>query len=154
MNISKRDWRFICEGKSAAWCEFARACDIELDAEQDDLRVRGNAMCSGDDAVDKRVEDKILARLDRGDVWAWCSATVRVSHSEYPDAGPIEDYLGACSYKSEDDFIRCCGLIAESVGAKPRECGGYFHDMVRGCVTRLFDETAAVDSLVASAFAL
>lgn len=84
---------------------------VTLVAEQDDAPVRGNAAASGDDAYDKEVEDAILARLDRGDVWAW--ASVKVSAR----LGGCEgvDYLGCCSYDSEADF---------------RRPGDYFDDMV------------------------
>jgi hypothetical protein len=71
-----------------------------LTAEQDDIPVRGNAMCSGDDAVDKEVEDEILARLDRGDVWAWASVKVVAECEGFEGC----DYLGGCCYKDAKDF--------------------------------------------------
>ena len=79
-------------------------------AEQDDTPVRGNALASGDDAEDKRVEDEILARLDDGDIWAWCSVEVRGTWNGIE----ASEYLGCCCYRDEDDF---------------RQPGEYFDDM-------------------------
>lgn len=60
----------------------------------------GNCMASGDDAFDKECEDSIRADLEAGNIWAW--ASIKVSAR----IGCIEgtNYLGMCSYKSEDDF--------------------------------------------------
>jgi hypothetical protein len=74
-----------------------------VEAEQDDLRVRGNALASGDDAEDKACEDEILRRLDAGDVWAWACVTVKASWRGFVGA----DTLGACSYEHEGDFREC-----------------------------------------------
>ena len=72
----------------------------QIEIEQDDIPVRGNAIASGDNATDKAVEDEIIKRLDNGDTWAWCSVCV------VAEAGGVEGraYLGACSYKDEEDF--------------------------------------------------
>ena len=74
----------------------------QIEIEQDDISVRGNAIASGDNATDKAVEDEIIKRLDNGDTWAWCSVCV------VAEAGGVEGraYLGACSYKDEEDFRR------------------------------------------------
>lgn len=73
------------------------------------MPVRGNALASDDDAEDRAEEDRILAELDGGNSWAWCGVRVRAW------AGDVygEDYLGACSYESEEDF----------------RAGGYYEDM-------------------------
>ena len=72
----------------------------QIEIEQDDIPVRGNAIASGDNATDKAVEDEIIERLDNGDTWAWCSVCV------VAEAGGVEGraYLVACSYKDEEDF--------------------------------------------------
>jgi len=93
------------------------AARIILDAQRDgelqyDLElwpeltpVRGNAMCSGDDEVDREYEDKILDALERGNEWAWC--TVRVT-CQVPGYGVVgDDWLGCCSYNSLEDFEEC-----------------------------------------------
>lgn len=101
------------------WAEIKRLeadteIEIEIIADQDDLRVRGNATCSGDDRLDKKVEDEILERLDSGDVWAWASVEVKVTKAGRSES----DYLGGCSYKDENDFKR----------------SGYYYDMVTRCL--------------------
>lgn len=77
-----------------------------IEAEVERIDVRGNAMCSGDNDFDKEVEDRILARLDDGDVWAWASVKVT---ARYDGIDGIEgvDYLGCCSYADEADFRNC-----------------------------------------------
>lgn len=78
----------------------------------EDTPVRGNAMASGDESVDREAEDRILAELDSGNEWAWCTVRVTAEVDGIPVTG--EDYLGCCSYASEEDF---------------RQPGGYFGDM-------------------------
>lgn len=74
--------------------------DFELTVHAEDTPVRGNALASGDDAVDKECEDGILARLDRGDEWAWCTVKVTARWNGYT----AHDYLGCCSYEDEREF--------------------------------------------------
>jgi hypothetical protein len=82
----------------------------ELTLLEDDIPVRGNAIVSGDDDFDAKVEDEILARLERGDQWAWCTVLVEVQHGRFIG----RSYLGACCYDDEADFKR----------------GGYYEQMV------------------------
>lgn len=68
----------------------------------EDIPVRGNAMASGDDEYDRHVEDHIIAELESGNVWAWCTVQVRARVGQfYGDA-----FLGACSYEDSGDFSR------------------------------------------------
>ena len=71
----------------------------------EDLQVRGNAISSGDEETDKRVEDEIIRRLDRDDISAWFCAkvTCTVVEGDYTFNGV--DFLGACSYNSEQEFL-------------------------------------------------
>ena len=64
------------------------------------IPVRGNAMQSGDEALDKQVEDEILARIDQGDTWAWAHITVTATWNGITGV----DRLGGCSHKDEQDF--------------------------------------------------
>ena len=75
----------------------------------DDTPIRGNAIASGDDELDRQVEDAIIERLN-GDVWAWCIVRVVASF------GPLEAdaVLGGCSYCDEAEFI---------------EPGGHYEDL-------------------------
>lgn len=72
--------------------------------------VRGNAMASGDDAADKEDENRIIADLESGNEWAWCCVKVTATWNGFTG----KDYLGCCSYASEDDF---------------KVEGGYYDDM-------------------------
>lgn len=92
---------------------------VSLEAKQDNLPVRGNAMSSGDDEADAQYEDEIIARLESGDEWAWASVVVYVSHRDFP--GIVgKDHLGGCNYKDADDF---------------RQSGGYYEDMLHEALT-------------------
>lgn len=93
---------------------------IEVIAEQDYIPVRGNASASGDDKYDKRVEDRIIRRLDEGDIWAWASVTVRGTWRGLT----AEDHLGACNYRDEKDFRR----------------DGYFDDMRDNVLSSLVEQ--------------
>lgn len=73
---------------------------FSLEAEQEDLPVRGYCIASGDEKLDKKVEDEIIRRLDNGDVWAWATVTVTAQWKGLEGLA----YLGGCSYASEDDF--------------------------------------------------
>lgn len=89
----------------------------------EDISVRGNAMASGDPEFDREVEAKIIAQLDGGNPWAWCTVRVTAVYKSFRGT----DYLGACSYKSEEDF---------------REAGGYFDDMCQAALADLNNEIA------------
>lgn len=80
----------------------AAGVEVRIRTEADDLPVRGNACVSGDDDFDKKVEDKIIASLDAGDVWAWASVQVSVCYMGFEES----DYLGCCCYSDEEDFVR------------------------------------------------
>ena len=84
---------------------------ITVTAEPEDIPVRGNASASGDERFDREVENGLLERLDRGDVWAWASVTVTVSWDNFE----APSHLGCCSYEDEQDF---------------RQAGGHFDDMI------------------------
>lgn len=102
-----------------------RAEDVEwtLTCEPEDLEIRGNAMASGDDALDKEIEDEIIARLENGDQWAWCCVHVTAKWRGLEGC----DTLGGCSYKDEADFM----------------AGGYYDDMRMEALERLNLEVEA-----------
>ncbi len=62
--------------------------------------VRGNAMHSDCEAYDRKVEDSVIAGIERGNAWAWCCIEVR---AEWGGLAGV-DYLGCCSYESEAAF--------------------------------------------------
>jgi|SRR5947209_6545836 len=74
--------------------------EFTVTAEPEDVSPRGNAMASGDDELDRKVEDEILERLDNGDVWAWAHVVVTAEWNGF--AGTAG--LGGCCYEDEWDF--------------------------------------------------
>jgi hypothetical protein len=97
---------------------YERDYDITLEAIPETVRVRGNAMASGDDEFDRQIEDEIISRLESGDIYAWFTAKVTVRDSYGREAS---DYLGACCYEDARDFKR----------------GGYYLDMIKACVDEI-----------------
>ncbi len=86
---------------------------FEVTIEQDDIQVRGNAMASGDDALDKQVEDQILSELDAGNIEAWCCITVKATWEGITGV----DYLGACSHLPGDDRPSLTEQVEQTIEA-------------------------------------
>lgn len=84
---------------------------IVVTAFPEDIPVKGNFMCSGDKALDQQLEAEIFKRLKEDDLWAW--ATVCVTGSW--EGLNIHQYLGCCSYESEEDFRNNSGHFDEMV---------------------------------------
>ena len=103
--------------------------EYKIELQEEHIPVRGNALASGDDAEDKRVEDEIINRLNCGDMWAWCSVRV-VAYIPGIDLEG-DDYLGGCCYTDENDFKQC----------------GYFEDMKKQAKTDLLNKINAVKAL-------
>ena len=91
--------------------------EVSFEALPETVRVRGNAMASGDDELDRQVEDEIISRLESGDIYAWFTAKVTVSDGK----NEATDYLGCCTYRDADDF----------------RMGGYYLDMIHECINQL-----------------
>jgi len=74
--------------------------EFTLDVEPEcDSTVEGNAMCSGDDAADKKYEQELLARLERGDTSAWCVLIVKAKWNGHEGV----DTLGCVTLKEDAD---------------------------------------------------
>jgi hypothetical protein len=93
---------------------------IKLEVMQSDVPVKGNAMASGDDKYDAKVEKQIQDRLNAGDIAAWfdCLLTVSIEWSDDETDYEYEgtDGLGCCNYANVKQFIK--------------ESGGYFDDLL------------------------
>ena len=103
--------------------QFLQEVEYELIAEQDEIPVRGNALASGDETLDRQVEDDILARLDNGDIWAWASVKVTATWRGFEG----HDYLGGCSYEDEDDFVKRSGFYEDMKGEALRDLEAAIH---------------------------
>ena len=102
---------------------------VEILVEPEYMPVRGNAMASGDDSFDTKVEDDILARLEAGDIWAWACVQVEVSWRPMSGGPAIKGHspwLGGCSYADESDFLK----------------GGYYVDLLEEALDDLNTATS------------
>jgi len=105
-----------------------RDVTVTVECQPEDLPVRGNAMSSGLEWADREAEDTILAALNEGNQWAWCSVRVRVTWTA-PSGRTYhaDSHLGACSYPNEATFL----------------ADEYFADMVAGAMGQLDDDLRA-----------
>jgi hypothetical protein len=87
----------------------AKDVTFSIEIEAEDTPVRGNFMASGDDAADKADEDAVIAKIESGDTWAWCTVFVWAKWKGHR----AQANLGCCSYEGEADF----------------KAGGYYEDM-------------------------
>jgi len=77
--------------------------DIEFSIECLEEYEHPNNSFALDDETQEEVVNSILKDLNNGNEWAWCS--IRVNGS-YKNILKASDYLGCCSYESEEDFIK------------------------------------------------
>lgn len=84
----------------------------------EDIEVEGNALASGDKEQDRKAEQEIYRQLEFNP-WAWCTVRVIAKWDEFEG----DDYLGCCSYDSEEDFKE----------------GGYYEDMKTSALENLND---------------
>ncbi len=104
--------------KMAKLVEYLRTrATITTVALPEDIPVRGNSLDSGDPALDKQEEDRIIDDLE-WNKWAWFIAHVQARYLDHTGA----EYLGGCSYKSREDF---------------EAPGGYHEDMVNAALHQL-----------------
>lgn len=98
---------------------------------ESDVPIRGNAMASGDEKLDRAAEDAIRDKLAAGQEWAWCDVEVRVEVQDGALVG--SDFLGCCSYDDLQDFTRE---------------GGYFHDLKVNALTELKMKARSLQPIV------
>lgn len=110
---------------------IVKQATIELVCEPEQERIEGN--CSAiDPQTDREQEQWVRDQLAQGNEWAWCTVAVHVSLG---DDFTGSDYLGCCSYLSEDDF---------------KQPGGYYADMVQRAAEELADKLIASDEVLAN----
>ena len=101
--------------------ENSAGIEIRIRAEKSDLEIEGNASAH-DDVTDQKVYKWIREQLKRGNVWAWCDVEMKVIYRGILSSSA---FLGACSYKSEQDF---------------RHDNGYYRDMMGECLDRINEQ--------------
>lgn len=89
--------------------------EVMVEVKIDDTPVRGNAVASGDEVFNKQVENEILARLERGDAWAWASVKVMVTPKSGRHVLTGCSYLGGCNYRDQQDFLVNSGYYEDMV---------------------------------------
>ncbi len=75
--------------------------EVSICVEYEDIPVQGNAMASEDPEYDKKVENEIIADLESGNIFAWCTAIVKARWAGFEGL----DALGAISCYNEKDFL-------------------------------------------------
>jgi hypothetical protein len=80
-----------------------------VECEPEDIPVEGNALASGDDEADREAEQWVYDQLDAGNEWAWCTVKVTARWGDFEGV----DYLGCCSYRSEEDFAAGDGYLPQ-----------------------------------------
>ncbi len=110
--------------------ELKKRAIIELKCLPEDISIEGNVLASGDDEEDRKAEEEVRRQLKDGNEWAWCCAHVRVSFESLQ----ADDYLGGCSYLSEEDF----------------RAGGYYEDMVNSCLDEILSQIEKIKALYLS----
>lgn len=87
----------------------AKDVEFVLECEPEHIDIRGNLTVSDDPVQDRKDEDKVIHQLNSGNQWAWCCAKMTAKYKGFEGV----DYLGGCSYESEENFRK----------------DGYFEDM-------------------------
>ncbi len=101
--------------------------EYETSIEPSDIEIEGNAIASGDDEYDKKVENKLREDVESGNEWAWCDVKVTATYKDITGT----DTLGACSYEDQNSF--------ES------EDGGYYSDMKEVALDDLYDQLVEME---------
>lgn len=88
--------------------------------ESQNFPVRGNCMVSGDNTFDKKCEDVIIERLERGDLSARCCVKVTATVGDFEGVA----YLGDCSLNDQYMAQQCAeehGMQEEALEDLKRE---------------------------------
>jgi len=90
---------------------------VHIEALPEDMPVVGNVGESGNKDQDLAVENSILRRLDRGDIWAWCMVQITCTYKMFTTT----ELITGCNYASEADF----------------KSSGSYTDIVEICLAKL-----------------
>lgn len=118
--------------------------DYTLEVDPDETPIRGNASATEDPEADRELEDALIDRANRGDVWAWCCVRV-IATIEGTDLRGESDWLGGCSYDSARDFIESKFQITSPDGTVTHR--GYYDDMCDEAKADLLEKIRAVQRL-------
>ena len=89
-------------------CRFQEFVEAEVvfavQCEPEEMPVAGNVLASGDGATDRAAELEVLAQIEAGNVWAWCSIRVVATVPLIPQVAGLS-VLSTCSYRSEQAYL-------------------------------------------------
>lgn len=86
---------------------------FKIEIKPEFMPIKGNLIASGCDKFDKLEEDKVIERLDNGEIYAWCIIIVKA----FIDDVEAEAYLGGVSCKDWNEVNRIAkdyGLFEEA----------------------------------------
>jgi len=81
--------------------DYGDGVRFDVECLPEDASIEGNVQASGDDEADREAEDAVRDDLNNGNPWAWCCVRVTAHYKGFRGT----DYLGCCSYRSEEDFL-------------------------------------------------
>ncbi|CAB4126555.1 hypothetical protein UFOVP75_10 [uncultured Caudovirales phage] len=97
--------------------------NLSIEPETDSI---ADHFATGDEDTDREIVRQIEDQWNCGNDWAWCLVKIVVTHDKF---GLTEtEFLGACSYASEDEFVK----------------DAYFDDMTQECVNRMESTIAKI----------
>lgn len=102
---------------------------ITIEAENEHTPIEGNAFFSDNVEEVKQIENEIREKLEYN-IWAWCCVKVTVTFMGMEGT----DYLGACSYDSEEDFIKNSGYYDQMIDTCIKEIQTELETLVKAVV--------------------
>lgn len=81
----------------------ASEVEFELDTEPELDSFEGNVLASGDDEEDRKAEEEIRERLQRGDISAWCILVVHAKWKGYEGVASLGGYSFPAGYTGDQN---------------------------------------------------
>lgn len=104
-DVKSRDGEHIIEEQPNMTIEY------KIDFEPENIPVLGNVFHTDDSEFDRKQEEEIIARLDNGDISAWCCIKVTASIAGFSHT----EYLGGCSFTEGDTEAQINSTVEEYV---------------------------------------
>lgn len=76
--------------------------EFDISVKEEFIPVEGNLCATDDPEADQALEQQVKEQLEAGNIWAWCNVGVHCTWNGFTG----EDYLGGCSYESQEDFVK------------------------------------------------
>jgi hypothetical protein len=79
--------------------------------------------------MDDELVPYVREQMAAGNEWAWCQVTVTASVGRDNQRFTGGDFLGGCSYRNEEDFIKPQFVVYPKGNTEKSEPTGYYEDM-------------------------